>query len=170
MAILEPSEIYTTMAIARADCVDEKQAMFEIYLKIYFSMMSEFRGNKVLPEALGYLAEYFSIFFNEANYEHEVYDRVIQFFDDLDVEDLDRDFKNKEILELLSGLLDYFDAACEKRLLAFAQFSRYYETFVETGWLDKYNYEYAPYDDEHIMDDEERIKILNLFPKKRHDD
>ena len=34
-----PSEIYTTMAIARADCIDEKQAMFEIYLKINIKMV-----------------------------------------------------------------------------------------------------------------------------------
>lgn len=165
-----PSEIYTTMAIARADCIDEKQAMFELYLKIYFGMMYRFKGNSVLPEVLGYLAEYFSLFFNDANYEHEVYDRVIQFFDDLDVEDLDKDYKDEGMLNLLSQLIEYFDVSCEKRLIAFAQFSTHYEMYIEQGWMDKYNYEYAPYDDEHIMEDEEKIQILNLFPKKRHDD
>lgn len=165
-----PSEIYTTMAIARADCVDEKQAMFELYMKIYLGMLYTFKGNKVLPEALGYLAEYFSLFLNDANFEHEVYDRVIQFFDDLDVEDLDEDYNDKEMLNMLSQLIEYFEASCEKRLIAFAQFSTYYESFIQQGWLDKYNYEYAPYDDEHIMDDEDKIQILNLFPKKRHED
>ena len=94
----------------------------------------------------------------------------IQFFDDLDVEDLDNDYKDEAMLNMLSQLIEYFDASCEKRLIAFAQFSTYYEQFIVQGWLDKYNYEYAPYDDEHIMDDKDKIQILNLFPKKRHDD
>ena len=170
MEVMLPSEIYTTMAIARADCIDEKQAMFELYMKIYFGVLYQFKGEEALPYFLGYLAEYFSLFFNDANFEHEVYDRVIQFFDDLDVEDLDNDYKDEAMLNMLSQLIEYFDASCEKRLIAFAQFSTYYEQFIVQGWLDKYNYEYAPYDDEHIMDDKDKIQILNLFPKKRHDD
>lgn len=170
MEVMLPSEIYTTMAIARADCIDEKQAMFELYMKIYFGALYQFKGEEALPHFLGYLAEYFSLFFNDANFEHEVYDRVIQFFDDLDVEDLDNDYKDEAMLNMLSQLIEYFDASCEKRLIAFAQFSTYYEQFIVQGWLDKYNYEYAPYDDEHIMDDKDKIQILNLFPKKRHDD
>ena len=170
MEVMLPSEIYTTMAIARADCIDEKQAMFELYMKIYFVALYQFKGEEALPNFLGYLAEYFSLFFNDANFEHEVYDRVIQFFDDLDVEDLDNDYKDEAMLNMLSQLIEYFDASCEKRFIAFAQFSTYYEQFIVQGWLDKYNYEYAPYDDEHIMDDKDKIQILNLFPKKRHDD
>lgn len=170
MEVMLPSEIYTTMAIARADCIDEKQAMFELYMKIYFGALYQFKGEEALPYFLGYLAEYFSLFFNDANFEHEVYDRVIQFFDDLDVEDLDNDYKDEAMLNMLSQLIEYFDASCEKRLIAFAQFSTHYEHFIVQGWLDKYNYEYAPYDDEHIMDDKDKIQILNLFPKKRHDD
>ena len=170
MEVMLPSEIYTTMAIARADCIDEKQAMFELYMMIYFGALYQFKGEEALPYFLGYLAEYFSLFFNDANFEHEVYDRVIQFFDDLDVEDLDNDYKDEAMLNMLSQLIEYFDASCEKRLIAFAQFSTYYEQFIVQGWLDKYNYEYAPYDDEHIMDDKDKIQILNLFPKKRHDD
>ena len=170
MEVMLPSEIYTTMAIARADVQDEKQAMFEIYLKIYFGAMYQFKGEEALTYFLGYLAEYFSIFFNEANFEHEMYDRVIQFFDDLDVEDLDEDYKDKNMLNMLSQLIEYFDASCEKRLIAFAQFSTYYEQFVVQGWLDRYNYEYAPYDNEHIMDDDDMKTLIKMFPKKRHED
>lgn len=162
--IMDAPEIYTTISIAKQDVIEEKQDIMALYMKITYSLTAKFINNSNFQTALTYIQEYFSIFMHEVDFEHDMYDRIIAFFDELVVEDLN-DYKNMEMLTLLSQLIEYFEMAMEKRLFAFAEFTNHYEFYIEQGFMDKRNYVYSPYDDEHIMDDEDKEQLLKLFPK-----
>ena len=162
--IVEAPEIYTTMNIAKADVIEEKEDIMALYMKITIGLTAKFINNPNFPAALAYIQEYFAIFMHEVDFEHDMYDRVKTFFDELEVEDLN-DYKDMEMLTLLTQLVEYFEVAMEKRLLAFSQFTNHYEYYIEQGFMDKKNYYYAPYDEDHIMDDEDKKQLLELFPR-----
>ena len=162
--IMGAPEIYTTMSIAKADVIEEKEDIMALYMKITIGLTAKFINNPNFPAALAYIQEYFAIFMHEVDFEHDMYDRVKTFFDELEVEDLN-DYKDMEMLALLTQLVEYFEVAMEKRLLSFSQFTNHYEYYIEQGFMDKKNYYYAPYDEDHIMDDEDKAQLLELFPR-----
>lgn len=162
--IMEAPEIYTTINIAKQDVIEEKEDIMALYMKITLGLTRKFINNPNFPVALNYIQEYFAIFMHEVDFEHDMYDRIRNFFDELDIEDLG-EYQEQEMLILLTQLLEYFENAMEIRLKSFAEFTNHYEYYIEQGFMDKRNYIYAPYNEDHIMDDEDKQQLLSLFPK-----
>ena len=158
--ILNAQEIYTIVSIAKQDVIEEKEDELGLYLKILFQLFSTFKDSDYIKELISYFQAYYLIFLEETSFEHIVYDKIINYFDNIDDDETLDNYKNMEMLRFFTGLINYFDYSAEKRLIAVAQMTNYYEVLIEGEYIDGTNYIFPLYNREHILSEEDRKKVL----------
>lgn len=100
-------------------------------------MCGKFSKNRNLSKAIKYYCDLMQDFFEETEFEHEIYERMIAYFEQF--EQL-TDAKDSKALGEFAKILDEIDAKVDQRFFEEQYLYEHYIEIIESGILTDKNY------------------------------
>lgn len=157
-------EVYTTCWVSLTDVEEEKQDLIQHYTLINMLMCGKFSKNRNLSKAIKYYCDLMQDFFEETDFEHEIYERMIAYFEQF--EQL-TDAKDSKVLGEFAKILDEIDAKVDQRFFEEQYLYEHYIEIIESGILTDKNYYFRGLSQKTL--EEEKQVILGKIPKVKQD-
>ena len=157
--ITSAAEMLTELYVILSDAKEEKQMEVASLLCITGNLKRKFFDYEDIDAFNEQVANVYKTFVDETNYEIEVTQAIIDFFRKQNfLSDLD----NSDLLRLVNKLLKSLDAACDVRLVSFAQMEAYYNCLLGYDSINLGDADYPEFSQGIPV--EYKTKIDNTFP------
>lgn len=156
------SDLYTVLYVALDGAQEERKDIVSDYMKILLMFKKQFKNNRNLSASLAYLNKAFQEYFEEAEFENQVYNKIIDYFESFEFL---TDCTDEEILADISDIVDYFEELFETRFFSLARMVDYYKELLENNILTNMNYVCRHL--EKRVSEEMQERILNLIPQAK---
>lgn len=157
--MISASLIYTKASIARNNAIDEKYYVIGNYVNIIFNLYYKYYRNPYIGKCINSISESINEFLSEIDLEQEIYDRILDYFAELE---LITDCRDEVILNNCYKLIDYFDNLCYRRLSAFSDFVEYYYDLMLDFELSRMECDFGY---KSPISFKEKMNLLKLLPK-----
>lgn len=156
--------IYKRLTYALEEITDDKLDLFEELFYFIFVFISLFTSSPKLPSLLISVYNYYIDYLREINREHEIYETVIKFFQDLEQEKIKLVIQDEEFLESVINMLDEIEDNAEMAALNHAlNYGRFLD-LVESQSLSNSYYKLIKHKD--ILSEEKKEKYLSLITRR----
>lgn len=157
-------EVYTTCWVSLTDVEEEKKDLIQQYTLINMLMCGKFSKNRNITKAIKYYCDLMQEFFSETDYEHEIYERMIAYFEQF--EQL-TDVQDYELLEEFDKILCELDDKVDRRFFEAQYLYEHYIEIIESGILTDKNYYFRGLSQKTL--EEEKQVVLGKIPKVKQD-
>lgn len=131
------NEVYTLCWVSKTDVEEEKKDLLSQYMTINALLYATFKDNRNLVKALSYFSSLMQDFFEETEFESQIYEAMINYFEQFDAL---RDAANENILTEFMSILEDIDNKVDFRFLETVKITEHYMDIIESGILTDKNY------------------------------